>query len=66
MIRPRYEDGMDVVDYVFKLNVYVKELEKSAKKLRLGIRYAQEVIPTDIPPFEALLNETRWIDEDHD
>jgi len=60
MERPKYEGG-DVAEYVFKLNVYANELEKAAKNLRYAVQYAQECIPTDIPPFEQILVETKWI-----
>lgn len=60
MERPKYQGG-DVVEYVYQINVYVNELEKAAKNLRYAVQYAQECIPTDIPPFEQILADTKWI-----
>lgn len=62
MMRPKMENGDSAVDYVFKLNVYVNELEKAAKTLRRGIMYAQDIIETDIPPFGQMLKDTAWIE----
>lgn len=59
MKRPEYDDYDDEIEYIFQLNVYVRQLEEYVKRLRLGINYAQDVIPTDIPAFETLLQETR-------